>query len=163
MLIEGLEQLTMWRRRQGHPMPANRVNLRLLAVSISWAFLLFINLMQNHPCTLMDGHHVLALVAPVWVWAGVKGYNLLLCLFSLPSKTRRRTLGSPRRTRTQSTSLEAKPRRRYAVVDFHPELALQMWCGHWIIFWLVAMYFPNHLKNMSLWFWAEVVQGKSQR
>lgn len=31
---------------------------------------------------------------------------------SLLSKTRRRTPGSPKRTRTQSTSLEAKPRRR---------------------------------------------------
>lgn len=54
---------------------------------------------------------------------------MLSSVFSLPSKTRRRTLGSPRRTRTQSTSLEAKPRRRYAVVNIHPELALH--CVMW--------------------------------
>lgn len=52
-------------------------------------------------------------------------YNFLSA-FSLPSKTRRRTLGSPKRTRTQSTSLEAKPRRRYAVVNIVPELALHV-------------------------------------
>ena len=40
--------------------------------------------------------------------------NLVLSIFvSLPSRIRRRTRGSPKRTRTQSTSLEARPRRRY--------------------------------------------------
>lgn len=36
----------------------------------------------------------------------------VMCFFSLPNKTRRRTRGSPKRTRTQSTNREAKPRRR---------------------------------------------------
>lgn len=81
---------------------------------------------------------------------GVTVYNLLFYVVSLPSKTRRRTLGSPKRTRTQSTNLEAKPRRRYAVPHRHPDLSLHMSRSSLSRFWRgPVLSFPNH-KHISL-------------
>lgn len=71
---------------------------------------------------------------------------LLFSDFSLPSKTRRRILGSPKRTRTQSTSLEAKPRRRYAALSVNPELTCHMWCD-WITVCSGALFSFLHLKQ----------------
>lgn len=51
---------------------------------------------------------------------------------SLLNRIRRRMLGSPRRTRTQSTSLEAKPRRRYVFVHICPYWMYFILCGCWI-------------------------------
>lgn len=69
---------------------------------------------------------------------------------SLLNRIRRRMLGSPRRTRTQSTSLEAKPRRRYVFVVFvHicPYWMDFILCGCWIN--VEARVFPV-FKTMSV-------------
>lgn len=73
-------------------------------------------------------------VAPGLSVKSVRGFNLCSSVSSLPSRTRRRMLGSPRRTRTQLTSLEAKPRRRWASFNSHFIQVLsgcslsQTWC-----------------------------------